>query len=52
MLVVIPVFWMVFAFGPVGGIDSGSDGTQLRAPTCSSSVSMTGKPIKIPPKKV
>ena len=50
MLVFIPVFWVVLAFGPVGAIDDGSVGTQLRE--SSSSVFMTGKPIKIPPKKV
>jgi hypothetical protein len=50
MLVLIPVFWMLLAFGPVGAIDDGSVGTQFR--DSSSAVVMTGKPIKIPPKKV
>lgn len=50
MLVLIPVFWMLVVFGPVGTIEDGSDATQFR--NSSSSVPMTGKPIKIPPKKV
>ena len=50
MLVLIPVFWMLLAFGPARPIDNGSAGTQFR--DSSSSVPMTGKPIKIPPKKV
>ena len=50
MLVLFPMFWMLFWSGPVGPIDEGVDTTQFRNP--SSSVSMTGKPIKIPPRKV
>jgi len=50
MLVLIPVFWMFLVFGLVGAIDDRSDVTQFR--DSSSSIPMTGKPIKIPPKKV
>ena len=50
MFVLIPVFWMLVVFGPVRVIDEGSVGTQFR--DSSSPVVMTGKPIKIPPKKV
>ena len=52
MLVLIPVFSMLLAFGPVGGIDEGADRPQIWDTFPSSSVPMTGKPIKIPPKKV
>ena len=50
MLVLIPLFLVLLASSPVGSIDNGEYGEQLRE--ASSPVSMTGKPIKIPPKKV
>ena len=46
MLILVPMFWMLFWFGPIGSIDDGVDTVQFRSP--SSSVPMTGKPIKIP----
>jgi hypothetical protein len=52
MLVLIPVFWTLLVLGPVGVIDYGSGETQFRNSSRSSSVPMTGKPIKMPPKKV
>ena len=51
MWVLIPVFWMLLALGSAGSVDEAIDGTQLREGS-SRSVPMTGKPIKIPPKKV
>ena len=52
MLVLIPVFWMLLAFGPLGINDDEPHGTHFRNSASTSSVPMTGKPIKIPPKKV
>jgi hypothetical protein len=52
MLVLIPVFWMLFALGPSGAINGKSGGIYFRKASPPKSVPMTGKPIKIPPKKV
>jgi hypothetical protein len=50
MLVWIPVLWTLLVFDPGTAIGNPSDGTQFRE--SSTTVPMTGKPIKIPPKKV
>jgi hypothetical protein len=52
MLVLIPVFWMLLSLNQVGAIDSGAGADQFRRASPYSSPPMTGKPIKIPPKKV
>ena len=51
MLGLIPVVCMWLAFGPVGIFDGGSGDTQLRNSISSEQAPMTGKPVKIPPKK-
>ena len=51
MLLVL-VFWALVVFTSVEGMDDGVGGAQLESEPTYSSVPMSGKPIKIPPKKV
>jgi hypothetical protein len=43
---------LIHVWADRGAIESGVGETQFRGSSSTSSVSMTGKPIKIPPKKV